>query len=177
MFVNAWVKLAHLLQSVNWLGIETTNFPHSSYQEFHSDISLFWPCAWSQDTCNPASPEASAPPILLVDLPHVSLIGAAAFVHASKLPGSQVYRIQLATPEADARSASTADPINLSGIPKEYHNFADVFSKSCAKKIPEHRPYNLKIDLEPGQSIPPGPMYSLSPLKLQTLRDFIDKHL
>jgi len=125
----------------------------------------------------PAPIEASAPPVLPVTPPHISLIGAAAFVCASKLPGSKVYRFQLSTPEVDARSASTSDPINLSNIPEEYHDFADVFSKSRAEKIPEHRPYDLKIDLEPGQSIPPGPMYSLSPLELQTLRDFIDKHL
>ena len=125
----------------------------------------------------PASLEASVTPVLPVTPPHISLIGATAFVCASKLPGSKVYHFQLSAPKVDTHATSTSNPINLSGIPKEYHNFADVFSKSCAEKIPEHRPYNLKIDLEPGQSIPPGPMYSLSPLKLQTLRDFIDKHL
>jgi hypothetical protein len=86
----------------------------------------------------PASLEASVPPVLPVTPPHISLIGATAFVCASKLPGSKVYCFQLSTPEVDARAASASNLINLSGIPKEYHDFADVFSKSHAKKIPEH---------------------------------------
>ena len=125
----------------------------------------------------PASPKASAPPVLSVALPHISLIGGAAFVCTSKLPGSKVYRVQLATPKTNACSTSATDPINLSSVPKEYHDFADVFSKSHAETLPEHWPYDLKINFEPGQSIPPRPMYSSSPLELQTLQDFIDKHL
>ena len=124
----------------------------------------------------PASLKASEPSVLPVDPPSISLIGAAAFALASRLPGSVVYNIHLTTPEVNARSGKT-DPINLSGIPADYHDFADVFSKNRAETLAEHRPYDLKIDLEPGHSIPPSPMYSLSPLELTTLRDFIDKHL
>jgi hypothetical protein len=30
-------------------------------------------------------------------------------------------------------------------LPKEYHEFLDVFSKKEADKLPPHRPYNHKI--------------------------------
>ena len=40
-----------------------------------------------------------------------------------------------------------------------------------------HRPYDLKIELEDGQSPPIGPVYSVSQTKLQLLREFLNKHL
>ena len=40
-----------------------------------------------------------------------------------------------------------------------------------------HQPYDLKIKLEDGVTPPFGPIYSLSPHELQTLREFIDEHL
>ena len=55
--------------------------------------------------------------------------------------------------------------MDLSSIPSEYHDYADVFSKSEANTLPPHRPYDLKINLEEGTSPPLGPIYSLSPQK------------
>ena len=53
--------------------------------------------------------------------------------------------------------------VGTSGIPKEYHDYANVFSKAEADKLAPHQPYNLKIDLEEGTSPPPiTAMYSLS---------------
>ena len=110
--------------------------------------------------------------------PHISLIGAAAFMRASKLPGSQCYKIHLSDPSVSAKSASVSDePPDLSQVPKEYHDFADVFSKSKAFKLAPHRPYDLKIELEEGSAPPVTPMYPLSQTELQTLRDFIEEHL
>ena len=77
-----------------------------------------------------------------------------------------------------ANSASVSDEApDLSHIPKEYHDFADVFNKAKADTLAPHRPYDLKIDLEEGFAPPIGAMYSLSQSKLQTLREFIDEHL
>ncbi|KAL1942409.1 hypothetical protein VTO73DRAFT_6011 [Trametes versicolor] len=87
--------------------------------------------------------------------PRVSLINTAVFARACKIPGSE----------------------NLSGIPEEYHEFADVFSKSQADILPEHRPYDLKITLEDGGVPPLGPIYSLSKLELDTLCEYIDENL
>ena len=69
--------------------------------------------------------------------------------------------------------------MDLSSIPSEYHDYADVFSKSKANTLPPHRPYDLKINLEEGTSLPLGLIYSLSPaeLELAILRIFIDEHL
>ena len=67
--------------------------------------------------------------------------------------------------------------MDLSSVPLEYHDYADVFSKSKADTLPPHRPYDLKINLEEGTSPPLGPIYSLSPAELAALREFIDGHL
>ena len=118
------------------------------------------------------SPSTSAKP------PSVALIGAAAFAFASKQPGSQCFRIHLSDLSVSGKSTTISDePPDLSHIPEEYHDFADVFSKTKADKLAPHHPYDLKIELEEGASPPIGHMYSLSQSELSTLCEFIDEHL
>ena len=45
---------------------------------------------------------------------------------------------------------------DLSAVPKEYHDFADVFSKAKASVLIPHQEYNLQIELEEGASPLPG---------------------
>ena len=112
--------------------------------------------------------------------PKVSLVSAAAFKLASRLEGSQTFQLFIAptSDSASAKSVSVSDKkIDLSAVPSDYHEFADVFSKTCADRLAPHRPYDLKIDLEDGASPPIGVMYSVSQSELQTLREFVDEHL
>ena len=60
---------------------------------------------------------------------------------------------------------------------EEYHDFTDVFSKSKAGKLADHRPYDLKITLDKGTVPPFSPIYSLSQEELAALRKFIDENL
>ncbi|KIO09057.1 hypothetical protein M404DRAFT_78751, partial [Pisolithus tinctorius Marx 270] len=76
-----------------------------------------------------------------------------------------------------AWSTSTGPPPDLASVPKDYHDFADVFSKAKASTLPPHREYNLKIELEEGTTPPVGTIYSLSPVELQALQAFIDENL
>jgi len=113
-----------------------------------------------------------------VEHPRVALIGAAAFALASKQSGSQCFKIHLSLPSVSANSASVPEaPPDLSYVPEEYHDYADVFNKAKADTLAPHRPYDLKIEIEEGASPPIGPMYSLSQSELATLREFIDEHL
>ncbi len=73
-------------------------------------------------------------------------------------------------------AGSVASP-DMMDVPAEYHDFADVFSDTLSEKLPEHRPYNLKINIEEGTSPPLGPIYSLSESELKALREFIDDNL
>ncbi len=68
-------------------------------------------------------------------------------------------------------------PLDMTDVPAEYNNFADVFSDSLSKKLPEHRVYNLKINIEKGTSPPVGPIYSLLESELKALHQFIDNNL
>ena len=104
--------------------------------------------------------------------PYVSLIGAAAFVHTCKLPRAMNFTLYICTEDAKLRSASASPPVdtpNLSGVPQEYHNFADVFSKAKATMLTPHHEYNLRIDLEEGASPLLGTVYSLSQTELGAL--------
>jgi hypothetical protein len=96
-------------------------------------------------TPNPESPHLTSPPI--------SLINAAAYLHASKLPGSVTFQLQLAPDSTFGRAAAVTKP-DLSSVPEEYHEFTDVFNKGKADKLPPHRPYDLKIEIENGTPPP-----------------------
>lgn len=62
-------------------------------------------------------------------------------------------------------------------VPEEYHDFADVFSKSEADILPPHRPYDHTIDLEEGATPPHGPIYSMSEVELAALKEHLDTEL
>ena len=69
------------------------------------------------------------------------------------MQGSQCFHLQVATPEATGQLATAKPkPVNLNGVPKEHHNFADVFSKSKARVLANHHSHDLKITLEEGAS-------------------------
>ena len=110
----------------------------------------------------------------------IALINAAAFVHACKLEGSMTFRLDLASLELSSHTTSvpeTYDPVDLLDIPKDYYNFADVFSKAKANNSAPHWPYDLKITLEDGKEPPQPPIYLLSTSGLKTLWEFLNEHL
>ena len=67
--------------------------------------------------------------------------------------------------------------VNMTGVPPDYHEFTNVFSKTHASATALHQPYDLKIELEEGTSPPFGPIYSLSQSELRSLQEFLDEHL
>jgi len=69
------------------------------------------------------------------------------------------------------------DPVDLEGIPEEYHDFTDVFSKVKADMLAPRQPYDLKITWEYGALPPQPPLYLLSTSELETLQEFLDEHL
>ena len=131
---------------------------------------------------SPMAPLEPTPPTPTPDapksVPQVSVVNAAAFARACRLPGSESFTLNLSATSVLGRAASVSEtPPDLSGVPPEYHEFADVFSKTKADILPEHRPYDLKITLEEGATPPLGPIYSLSKIELDTLRDYIEENL
>jgi len=98
-------------------------------------------------------------------------------LHASKLPGSYNFELCLCSSDIQANSAKLAEAPDLSNISSEYHEFADVFSKTKAETLPSHHPYDLKINLEEGAQPPVGLIYSLSASEQEALKEFIKENL
>jgi len=91
---------------------------------------------------------------------------------------SSAIRLKDPAPETSARSASF-NPASETGenIPEEYHDFLDRFSSGAASRLPIHRPWDLKIDLDDAKAIPTGPIYNLSETELFALREYIQENL
>ena len=62
-------------------------------------------------------------------------------------------------------------------IPAEYHDFLPLFTKAEADKLPPHRYIDHEIPLVEGAKPPFGPLYSMSLLELQVLKDYLEENL
>ena len=144
-------------------------FRTSSSSTMPAPTGSFSPQAKACSTSSPTSVLPDSPP------PSIALVNTVAFTRACKLPGSCSFTLSLKDIRRFAAAPEAA--LDLSAIPEDYRDFADVFSKAKADTLAEHRPYNLKIDLEDGAQPPPGCVYSLSPSELKSLHEFIDEHL
>ena len=85
---------------------------------------------------------------------------------------SQVYQLFLSD-----KTAPNNALINMIGVPTDYHEFTDIFSKTHASAPTTHWPYDLKIELEEETAPPFGLIYSLSQSELKSLQDFLGEHL
>jgi len=108
---------------------------------------------------------------------NIAIIGTAAFLRASKLPGSHNFELCLHSLNIQANSTKLVETPDLSNIPSEYYKFADVFSKTKAEVLPSYCLYDLKINLEEGAQPPVSPIYSLSASEQEALKEFIEKNL
>jgi hypothetical protein len=120
-----------------------------------------------------ARPIVKASPPCVLAPPKVSLIGAAPFSYLLKQPDVQLFQLDI-TQFLDSPDQNNPD---LATIPDEYHEFAQVFSQEESDKLPEHRPYDHKIPLQPDKTPPYGPIYSLSPEELKVLRQYLEDNL
>jgi len=98
-------------------------------------------------------------------------------LHASKLPGSNNFKLCLYSSDIQANFTKLVKAPDLSNVPSEYYEFADIFSKTKAETLPPHCPYDLKINLEKGTQPLVGPIYSLSASEQEALKEFIKENL
>jgi hypothetical protein len=106
---------------------------------------------------------------------------------------TESYRIFYINPSPEGKAgvnlhaASTSKPPPLTPlldeedleqrIPREFHNYADIFSETEAHVLPPHHPYDHVIDLEPNTKAPWGPVYNMLGLELDLLCEFLDDML
>ena len=114
----------------------------------------------------------------------VELINKKEFAKAALDKKSETFVIHMAAlnltpgihPDKAAQIASLlAEEVK---ILDKYSDFADVFSKKKALVLPERTELNEHaIDMEDGKQPPYGPIYSLGPMELETLKTYIETHL
>ncbi|KAI3357187.1 hypothetical protein L3Q82_015650 [Scortum barcoo] len=68
-------------------------------------------------------------------------------------------------------------PVDLSGVPEEYHDLKEVFNKDKAFSLPPHHPYDCTIDLIPGSSLPSSRLYHLSRPESEAMEKYIRESL
>ena len=109
--------------------------------------------------------------------PNIAIIGAAAFLHTSKLLGSSNFKLCLCFLDIQANSTKLAEASDLSNVSSKYHKFTDVFNKNKAEVLAPHCPYDLKINLEENAQSLVSLIYFLSASKQKALKEFIEKNL
>jgi len=67
--------------------------------------------------------------------------------------------------------AAEEDP--LKAVPMGFHQYLGIMGKEAADALPEHHPYDCKINLKEGETAPWGPIYPLLEVELQTLREWL----
>jgi hypothetical protein len=112
--------------------------------------------------------------------PPVSVVGPHAFATLCNQPGVELFTLSFSDIGIELSSAEvsvSSEEGELSLVPKEYRDLAEIFTQKEADKLPPHRPYDHTIPLEPGTTPPFGTIYSLSPAELEFLRKYIETHL
>ena len=123
-------------------------------------------------------------------------MGKKKFAAATLDPESEIFVIYVASLSSNASSSSSPLKLNVhpsrrpqvSGliveeaptkVPAKYLDFADVFSPDLAFELHKHIGINdHSIDLVDGYQQPPyGPIYSLEPMELKTLKAYIEANL
>jgi len=105
----------------------------------------------------------------------ITIIGTAAFLCTLKLPGSHNFELCLRSLDIQANSAKLVEASDLSNVPSEYHEFADVFSKTKAEVLTLYHSYDLKINLEEGAQPLVGPIYSFLASEQEFLKESLRK--
>jgi len=151
------IPLTHPLQSLDWLGIGQHLFLATVATRIQ-DLTLYWdisvvgtPSKCSESTsrnseiCSPGNPRKP---------PTVTLINAAVYFHASNLKTQNVSNSGSLSRDHWSFHDHIRTPVDMNSVPEDYHDFMDMFSKSKARKLASHRPYDLKITLDKGTAPP-----------------------
>jgi transposase InsO family protein len=65
----------------------------------------------------------------------------------------------------------------LEQVPGEFRQFLPIMGKEAAEALPDHAPYDMRIELKGGENPPWGPIYPLSEHELETLREWLKEML
>ena len=105
----------------------------------------------------------------------ICMIGAAPLTRLARKPDHELFAVSMEDIEKALAPKTYTDPATK--LPKQYHDFLDVFSRKEADTLPEHRLYDHRIELEPGKTPPYGPLYGMSQNELKVLKKYLEDNL
>ena len=89
-----------------------------------------------------------------------------------------LFNLMEVNPDREVQITALIADKALITIPAKYSDFEDVFSKESATVLSKHTEINTHtINLEKGKQPPYGPIYSLRPVELETLKTYIKTNL
>ena len=120
----------------------------------------------------------------------IAMVGAPAFQTAAHQKGTQLFSITMS--ELDKQLSELKDDIQLNKIsrmtenkqknlrikvPKEFHDFLDVFDRKAAEVLPLNRTYDHKIEIDLDEPLLKSQLYPMSQFKLQRMKEYLKKNL
>ena len=120
----------------------------------------------------------------------IAMVGAAAFQTAAHQKETQLFSITLS--ELDKQLSELKDGIQLNEIsrmteneqknlrtkvPKEFHDFLDVFDRKAAEVLPPNRTYDHKIEIDSDEPLLKSRLYPMSQFKLQKMKEYLKENL
>ena len=127
----------------------------------------------------------------LIDNRHINMISATGFKYwkqkTAKRQGKdkvELFAVSMADIEKALAPKQHGDPAKL--LPRQYHQFLDLFNREKADRLPPHRgeggDHHIELNKTPDgkdMEVPFGPLYSQSREKLlvlrKTLNELLDK--
>ena len=120
----------------------------------------------------------------------IAMVRAAAFQTAAHQKGTQLFSITLS--ELDKQLSELKNGIQLNEIsrmtedeqknlrtkvPKEFHDFLNVFDGKAAEVLPLNRTYDHKIEIDSDEPLPKSQLYLMSQFKLQKMKEYLEENL
>jgi hypothetical protein len=102
----------------------------------------------------------------------VALKDAAAFDKSIRNPTADVYACIIGF-----AGQFKPIPANVAEMPSQYVEYADVSSEDAAKELTKHTQHNLPIKLTDNAQPPHKPIYNLSAIELEILRNYLSEYI
>ena len=113
----------------------------------------------------------------VLDPVHESYVVHVGSVYSDTSPSSSPLELDVHPSRRPQVSGLIAEEAPMK-VPIEYWDFADVFSQDLVSELPKHTKINdHAIGLVDDQQPPYGPIYSLGPVELKTLKAYIETNL
>ena len=120
----------------------------------------------------------------------IAMMRAPAFQTAAHLKETQLFSIIMS--ELDKQLGELKDNIQLNKIsrmtedeqknlrtrvPKEFHDFLNVFDRKAAEVLSLNRTYDHKIEIDSDEPLPKSQLYLMSQFKLQRMKKYLKENL